>query len=121
MVMCDDCFGGETIYYAIHATKTVGGDVISVPVVTLESKSKALDALKAAIKSDAVELDAPPMRWVGARVEYTLEQTESITGLIGGDVIAIATVKRPVNSPKAEIWITFNPGEPQQRVDIGDL
>lgn len=109
------------MYYAIHATKTIGGDVVSVPVVTLESERAALDAFKAAIKAAAAELDEPPIRWVGARVEYVLEQTESITGLGVADVIAMATVKRPVNSPKAEIWITFNPGEPQQRVDIGDL
>lgn len=109
------------MYYAIHATKTIGGEVVSVPVVTLESERAALDAFKAAIKADAAELDEPPIRWVGARVEYVLEQTESITGLGVADVIAMATVKRPVNSPKAEIWVSLDGRPPQRRVNAAEL
>lgn len=109
------------MYYAIHTTKTVGVDVLSVPTVTIEGKERAMEVFKAQIKADAIELNESQIRWIGARVEYTLQDNASPTGLFAGDVIARATVKRPVNSPQVEIWASFEPGGMQQRISIEDL
>ena len=87
--------------YRLTTTKTIAGASLSVPMVTCENKPKAIEAFESAIKDAESELNQPHIRLVGGRVELFLEECAHS---IGGDtdMIAHATIKRPVNSPKVE-------------------
>lgn len=92
--------------YRLTTTKRIAGVSLSVPMVTCESKPKAIEAMESAIKDAESELNQPHIRLVGGRVELFLEECAHIIGGVS-DVIAHAVVKRPVNSPKSE---TFRDG-----------
>lgn len=104
------------MYYAIHTTKTFGKDIVSVPTLTSDNKQNAMKLFRATVKCEANEQNATTYRVMGAHAEITLEKTKSATGLIGGEVIALAIVKRPVNSSQEEIWISFAPEETMRRI-----
>jgi hypothetical protein len=89
--------------YRITTTKEIAGSVLDVPTVTCESKPRAIEAFESAIKDAELELNHPHIRLVGGRIELFLEECAHI---IGGDtnIIEHVTVKRPVNSPKAETF-----------------
>lgn len=89
--------------YRITTTKEIAGIVLDVPMVTCDTKPKAIEAFSAAIKDAESELNQPHIRLVGGRIELFLEECAHI---IGGDtdIIEHVTVKRPVNSPKAETF-----------------
>lgn len=89
--------------YRITTTKTIAGASLSVPMVTYENKPKAIEAMESAIKDAESELNQPHIRLVGGRVELFLEECAHIIGGVSC-VIAHATIKRPVNSPKVEIF-----------------
>lgn len=89
--------------YRITTVKTLSGSVIPVPQVTFDSKPQAVRALEDAIADAETELNAPYMRLVGGRIEITLEEcAHTIGGVI--DVLQFVTVKRPINSPRAETF-----------------
>lgn len=89
--------------YRITTTKEIAGSVLDVPMVTCETKPNAIEAFNAAIKDAKSELNQPHIRLVGGRIELFLEECAHI---IGGDtdIIEHVTIKRPVNSPKAETF-----------------
>jgi len=89
--------------YRITTTKEIAGSVLGVPMVTCESKPKAIEVFESAIKDAELELNQPHIRLVGGMVELFLEECAHI---IGGDtdIIEHVTVKRPVNSPKVETF-----------------
>ena len=108
------------MYYAIHTVKTFGKDIVSVPILTSTNKRNAMKLFRATVRVEANEQSATTYRVTGARAEITLEKTKSVTGLIDGEVIARAIVKRPVNSPQEEIWISFAPEEPMRLTSLTD-
>lgn len=87
--------------YRITTTKTIAGVDLPVPMATCDTKPKAIEAFESAIKDAESELNQPHIRLVGGRVELFLEECAHIIGGVSC-VIAHATIKRPVNSPKAE-------------------
>lgn len=89
--------------YRITTTKKIAGVALSVPIVTLESKPKAIEAMECAIKDAESELNQSHVRLVGGQIDITLEECAHT---IGGssDAIAHATIKRPENSKKAEVF-----------------
>ena len=89
--------------YRLTTTKEIAGEVLPVPMVTCESKPKAAKSLEAAIADAEAELNQPHIRLVGGRIELFLEECAHI---IGGDteVIEHVTIKRPLNSPRAETF-----------------
>lgn len=89
--------------YRLTTVKTIAGQDLSVPMITCESRPTALKRFEAAIKDAERELNEGAVRLVGGRVELTLEECAYLIGG-GSDVIARATVKRPVNSPRAEVF-----------------
>ena len=95
--------GVET--WEIRVTKAVGGEVVEMPTQTLASKKDALEALRSLAIEVFKELDRPEMRLVGGDAE--------IFALGHGDTLH-ARVKRPLHSPHAQLWGTFDwqTGEP---------
>lgn len=89
--------------YRITTTKEIAGSVLNVPMVTCESKPRAIEAFETAKEDAELELNHPHIRLVGGRIELFLEECAHI---IGGDtdIIEHVTVKRPVNSPKVETF-----------------
>lgn len=89
--------------YRITITKEIAGSVLNTPIVTCETKPTAIKAFNDAIKDAESELNQQHIRLVGGRIELFLEECAHI---IGGDTDMLfhVTIKRPVNSPKAETF-----------------
>lgn len=88
--------------FRITITKDVGGECVSMPILTLDTMEEAEARFEDAVLAEYSELNEPWMRIVGGRSELFLEESENI--LLSGTVIRHVTVKRPLHSPSASVF-----------------
>lgn len=89
--------------YRIDVVKTIGGEVKSSPMITVETRAAALDKVRELVAHYEGELNAETMRFVGGDVSIHCEKCRSPLG-DATDVITFARIKRPLHSPKAEVF-----------------
>ena len=89
--------------YRIDVLKTVGGEVKSEPIITVETRAAALDKVRELVAHYEGELNAKMMRFVGGDISIHCEKCRSPLG-DATDVIAYARITRPLHSPKAEVF-----------------
>lgn len=106
--------------FSIYGVEVIGDDVRNLPIVTTEDKDKALAAFKAKIKDAFDTMNTEMMRGVGGRYEIYFGACDNALG-IGADIIKQATIKRPLRSPQAEIWLSLDGRPPMRRIEPGEL
>lgn len=106
--------------FSIYGVEVIGDDVRNTPIVATEDKDKALAAFKAQVKDAFDTMNTEAMRIVGGKYEIYLGACDNALGL-GADIIKQATIKRPIHSPQAEIWISQEGRPPMRRIDVGEL
>lgn len=89
--------------YRIDVVKSIGGEVTSEPLITVEKRAAALDKVRELVAHYESELNAEMMRFVGGDVSIHCEKCPSPLG-DATDIIAFARIKRPIHSPKAEVF-----------------
>ena len=89
--------------YRIDVVKTIGGEVTSEPLITVEKRAAALYKVRELAEAYEAELNAEMMRFVGGDVQIHCEKCRSPLG-DATDIIAFARIKRPIHSPKAEVF-----------------
>ena len=92
-------------YYRIEVSSLVGAQLQDDPAITCESMNAAIDKLTEIENEYRNRLDNPMMREIGGRCELTLQRTESITGLFGGEIIRTVRIDRPLHSPSARVVV----------------
>ena len=88
--------------YQISVIKTVGGEVESLPIVTVGERNYAKQKVKETVEFYRKTLDHPTMRMVGANVEVVCEKVEHLMGE-GAEIIMDCLIKRPIHSPSATV------------------
>ena len=88
--------------YRIEVVKDVGGEVVRLPVLTMEGKTSAMDRFEAIVLDEFNELNHEMMRLVGGRSEIYLYRSDNI--LLDGDLVKHVSVKRPLHSPSATVF-----------------
>ena len=106
--------------FSIYGVEVIGDDVRSLPIVTTEDKDKAIEAFKAQIQAAFDTLNTETMRHIGGKTEVYLGACDNTFGL-GADIIKQATIKRPLWSPQAEIWLSQDGRPPMIRIETGEL
>lgn len=89
--------------YRIDVVKNIGGEVTSEPMITIDKKAAALDKVRDLCAHYEAELNQEMMRIVGGDVSIHCEKCPSPLG-DATDIIAFARIKRPLHSPKAEVF-----------------
>jgi len=89
--------------FSVYGVEVIGDKARNLPIVSTEDKDKALEAFKSQIKAAFDTLNAEMMRFVGGDVSIHCEKCPSPLG-DATDIIAFARIKRPIHSPKAEVF-----------------
>ena len=88
--------------YRITTTKTIGGSSVSVPMVTIDKRSQAIEYMKDLVRAEAEEMNAEAVGLVGGTVKIMCEKCKSMFD-DAQDVIAYAAITRPINSPECDV------------------
>ena len=92
--------------YQITVNKTIGGNAVSVPVLTIEGEAAAIQKLREVVATLKDELDQPFMRNIGGHADVFFCRVEHLFD--GGEELDYVTLKRPLHSPNVMI-IDRNP------------
>lgn len=88
--------------YRIFINEQIAGYTMQTePMQSFDHKPDAVDFLERSIKEAEDKLNQDYIRLVGGRIEFVFDE---FIPQSGSNVIEFVAIKRPVNSPKAEIF-----------------
>lgn len=88
--------------WSIDVTRSIGGEAIRVPRLTLDNVMVARAKYREIVERERLEMNAPFMRDIGGTSEVFLIEGADLLGF-GGDLVKSATIKRPLHSPSAMV------------------